>query len=47
MRFPIERLDVTRFVVVALVVVVFWKMLPPVNILSVYVLGMVDDASMK
>ena len=40
-------LEMARLVVVAFVVVVFWKMLPPVKVLLLYVLGMVVDASTK
>ncbi len=48
----VERSDdgrpmMARFVVVAFVVVVFAKMLPPVKVLLLYVLGMVVDASTK
>ena len=39
--------ETARFVVVALVVVVFVKMLPAVQVLDEYVFGMVVDASMK
>ncbi len=39
--------DTLRFVVVAFVVVVFTKIFPPVNELSLYVFGIVEDASTK
>ena len=41
------RPDTARFVVVAFVVVVLPKMLPPVQVLFAYSFGMVEDESMK
>ena len=41
------RPETLRLVVVAFVVVVFPKMFPPVNVFSLYVLGIVEEASAK
>ncbi len=41
------RPETARFVVVAFVVVVFPKMLPPVKVLSVYVFGIVVEEETK
>ncbi len=46
-QFAADRLSTASEVEVAFVVVVFAKMLPPVNVLFEYIFGMVVEASMK